>query len=363
MADTNRRTRPEDGKDLFLPSRPAESVDSGQQPINTNQLQTAYDPEIQPLQSSVIESKNQNANSPEELLKRFYAKREPEPTFNQDKSDRLQRMGRLNQAGRGINVIGDALGVALGANVKRRQPDTTSSALYQAYQDNLDKYKAEKDAWTQRDYRKDLQDIQLGLSRADLEEQRAFMKQKQADWNKAKEADNKLKWAQWSAKYDLDKGRADETARHNKEMEKAAMIRANKTGQKSTKGEKPYMIAGIDGEEIEIKEGKFRNLLNEAQSNKEFFNTDFKASISKLDNFPDQQEKHIVQRYLEFQNKKEKARQEAEKVQPIVNRFTTGGQLNDVVKNAVNTPIKQDNKPVFNPEKAKKFKNVPQGGF
>ena len=171
------------------------------------------------------------------------SKRIPEPTFDQDKADRLQKISNINQAGRGLNVLGGILATGLGAPVRRSAPDSTAPAIYQSYQANLDKYKAEKDANLQRNYLKDVDDLKFGLSDAYRQQQFELANKKQADWMKAKEMDSKLDYDKWNAGWELNKKKFDEAARHNAAMEQAAMIRANKIGSKKDKSNEDKIIA------------------------------------------------------------------------------------------------------------------------
>lgn len=103
----------------------------------------------------------------EEQVQQFYAAREKPPVFDQGKADRLQRMGRINQIGQGVKVLGDILGSALGANTKRSQPDQTAPALYQSYQNMLDRYEGQKEAFNYRDFQTKRDNARFGVGRAD----------------------------------------------------------------------------------------------------------------------------------------------------------------------------------------------------
>ena len=143
----------------------------------------------------------------DEQLQKFYATREPAPVFDQEKADRIQRMGRINQVGQGVKVLGDLFGSAIGANTRRRQPDTTAPALYQSYQNMLDKYEGEKQAYNYRGFQKNLQDAQLGIQRADKETAQEFANRRQTAIEKA----NEIKALQEQNKW--------ETGQKNKEVD------------------------------------------------------------------------------------------------------------------------------------------------
>lgn len=177
----------------------------------------------------------------QEILQRIYSANVPEPVFDQAKADRLKRMGRVNQMGNGLSVLGDMLATGLGANVKRRQEDGTAARLYQSYENNLDKYKNDKDVYSLRKMSKMLDDSRLELSEVRRDEQMDFQNRKQEAWERAKQADSALDAAKWSATYDLNNSKSKESERHNKAMEDAAEIRANKTGT-TNNANKPVTI-------------------------------------------------------------------------------------------------------------------------
>lgn len=165
-----------------------------------------------------------------EILQRIYKTNVPEPVFDQAKADRLKRMGRVNQMGNGLSVLGDMLATGLGAPVKRRQEDGTAARLYQSYENNLDKHKNDKDVYSLRKLSKSLDDAKLGLSEERRSEQMELANRKQAAYEKAKEADDKLNREKWEAEYNR-KLKADEMNAKYKAMDsESRRISANKTG-------------------------------------------------------------------------------------------------------------------------------------
>lgn len=62
---------------------------------------------------------------------------------NQERLDRLNRMGKINEFGRSVNVLGDIFSLAKGANVRLRKPDDIAPRLFDA-EDNI--YKKKDDA-------------------------------------------------------------------------------------------------------------------------------------------------------------------------------------------------------------------------
>jgi len=103
----------------------------------------------------------------EQLMRDFNSIREPAPVHDQAKEDRLVKMGRINQIGRGIGVLGDVLAMGLGGNVRRSQPDRVSPMLYQQYQAMMDKEKADQDSYKFRSYQNERANLgmQIGEER------------------------------------------------------------------------------------------------------------------------------------------------------------------------------------------------------
>ena len=272
------------------------------------------------------ESENiQNKSTADELLNRLYSKNIPEPTFDQDKADRLQRMGKLNQLGRSVNVLGDIFGTAIGNNTRRRQPDTTAPALYQSYQANLDKYKAEKDANLLRDYDKERQDILHQISRADRQEGIDIAQKRFDAQQRMQAAKNNLELQKYLAGL-TQKERQIAIQQKNADSNR---IRANKAGaskDKEEKPDKPFMVAGVNGQDVPLTQGQFRDLLAEATqaANKAGTNSpqfkDFQATMESFKDNPLEGQKNIVQRYYSWKKEQESLTRNREKkanTQPI----------------------------------------------
>ena len=247
----------------------------------------------------------QNKPTAEDYARQFFSARETAPEFDQAKADRLQRMSKINGIGRALNVLADIGGTAMGANVRQRTPDQITPTLFSRYQDMMDKYKSDTDSWKYRDFQKTLQNAQLGIQRADKEDAMDLARQKQLDWMKAKTADQNLNYAKWSKDWELKAGDSQERARHNKAMENAALIRANKTGQKAKKEDKPFMVVGVNGQDVPLTQGQFRQYLEEASKDEKFGDKDFKATMETFKDNPLEGQKNIVQRYYAYKKEQD----------------------------------------------------------
>ena len=260
-----------------------------------------------PIAANQVFQSTPDTTKADELINKFYATREKAPVFNQDKSDRIQRMGRINQLGKGLGVVGDIISTGFGGNVKRRQPDTTAPALYNAFQSNLDKYEADKQAYDFRDFQKRLKDTQLGISRADKETEQAYRDRVQTSREKAAIDKATLD----ASKYATEKGfkeneearkkKADETdAAYKKRMAYISESRAKAYANKKTSSTtKPYMQVG----DQDITEGEARVLYEKAlkyfkEQNPDSNDPYFKAMMGSFENQPVETKKEIIAKYL-----------------------------------------------------------------
>jgi len=309
---------------------------------------------VKSIEDSNVSYQTNPVSKTQELINKYFNTKEEAPVLDQAKIDRLQKMGRINTLSRGLNVLGDGLSLALGANVKRKAPDTTAPALYQSYENTIDQHTKEVKGYKQRDFQKKLSDIQFGISRLDKETDQDYRERVQKANEEFRKVKNAQDLAKWQLEYGLKKEKNDSDIEKNKITGKAAMIRANKTGTKaSDKEEKPFMVAGLNGRDIPLTQGEFRDLLAEATqaANKAGTNSpqfkDFQATMESFKDNPLEGQKNIVQRYYGWKKEQESLTKNRE------------------LKGLDTQPVQQAApKAQFNPDKAKKFKGVvPQGGF
>lgn len=289
----------------------------------------------------------------DELIQQFYSVKEKAPEIDQAKVDRLRRMGRINQLAQGTKVLADIAGTAMGANVRKRQPDQTAPALFQSYQNMLDKYRDETDAYNLRDFSVKRQNAQFGLQRADADKARDLSNRRQAAIEKNNEAKTALENSKFLAglrqkQEALNNTKAYQKGRLSIEGEKLKIAKE----KKDKESDKPFMVAGLNGQDIPLTQGEFRDLLAEATqaANKAGANSpqfkDFQATMESFKDNPLEGQKNIVQRYYGWKKEQESLSKNRE------------------LKGSTTQPVQQTPKAQFNPDKAKKFKGVvPQGGF
>lgn len=274
---------------------------------------------IKPISSGVSMQQAVNpVSKTQELINKYFNTKEEAPVFDQAKVDRLQRMGRINSLGKGLNVLGNGLSLALGANVKRSSPDTTAPALYQSYENTLDKYDQETKAYKNRQFQKSLNDIQFGISRLDKETDQDYRERVQKANDEFRKVKNAQDLAKWQEEFKLKEKKNESDIERNKLTGKAAMIRANKptaSELKANKPEKPFMVAGVNGRDVPLSQGEFRELLAEATqaANRDKDEkgilapkyVDFQATMAAFKDNPLEGQKNIVQRYYNWKKEQE----------------------------------------------------------
>lgn len=262
------------------------------------------DQSLMPIESVESEVKEQpvKRSKAEELLQKIYSTSVPEPVFDQAKADRLKRMGRVNQMGKGISVLGDILSSGLGANVNRRQDDGTAARLYQSFENNLDKYKNDQDVFSLRKMSKSLEDAKLGLNEERRAEQLELANKKQADWMKAKEVDRAINYAKWSADYNRKLAADKVNADYKNKNAESNRIRANKTGSKSgePKPFDPIQVKDKNGNNVKLEQGDWDNLYQDAMKDPKFLKEFFPALKSQFEAVPDVLLKQTARAFYDY---------------------------------------------------------------
>lgn len=277
--------------------------------------------------------------TPEELVKNIFSVKPPEPVFDRDKADRLQRMGRINSLGRSIGVLGDVLSLGLGANVRRRQPDTISPAIYASYESMMDKYKNEGDAHRFALYQKQLQDAQLGITHGYRREDQAWREKAHGDELQTQRDKNSLDFAKWQATWEQ---RERQNQAGNRLKEADLGLKAQKLHQdrelaiaralQDYAKDNSFMEVMVNGQIVKLAEGEYRGILAEAR--KYFSEEDFETMMSPYVNQPIEGLKNIVQRYSEFKFEQDRIRAQnspanLQRQQPIIDETVDGGSFHN----------------------------------
>jgi hypothetical protein len=186
----------------------------------------------------------------------------PTPTYPQASQDRIDRIMKVKALGEGLGALGDIFSLSQGAIVNRRQPDQSIGRYRQMYEQREDDYLRRMDDNNRQRFNNQLQALMFGVQRSDRETDVKFREgqadqsqknfDKQFDWTveKTKEAAKQEAEKQaWNMAY---QGMtAAERERHNRQMEAASWLRANKTGSEGSQAAK-YTLYDSKGKAINL---------------------------------------------------------------------------------------------------------------
>jgi len=194
------------------------NTDKSLNPEDYESGQSNY-PVVTPVKSNGVVYNPTNQLSRDELVEKFYKTREPAPVIDVAKIDRIQRMGRINQIGQGVKVLGDIFGSALGANTQRRQPDNTAPALYNSYQNMLDRYEGQKEAFNYRDFQAKRDNLRFGIGQANQDASNKLANRRQTEIERGNKIKSAQDYTKWEADQKNKKIDQDETAKYHRAME------------------------------------------------------------------------------------------------------------------------------------------------
>lgn len=233
-------------------------------------------------------AKDENPNSPENILKRIYATKPPEPKMDEERLKRLEKLSRINTIGRGVNVLGDILSLGMGANVNKRAADTMSSKLFDQYQATLDKYKGDKDVYDMRNYQKVLDDARLGMNVAEKAAAQEFANKKLEATTQAAKDKADLDWKKYLAGLKLKGIQAEALDRYHTGMVNAAKERNGiaRTKAEKAKTGKPFHQVVIDGNTQDVDRGQYNQLYAMMVADPEFAKKNLRVDMSNYVNTP-----------------------------------------------------------------------------
>lgn len=241
----------------------------------------------------------------EEQVKRFFSASIPEPKLDEKKLDRINRMGKINQLSKGVGVVGDILGLALGANVRKKAPDTETPRLMQEYQKTLDQYKGQQDIYDVRNFQKIREDAQFGLNRVDRDRADELANARLKASTEEARARANQDWQKFLINAGLSEKKQQALESHYKALENQGQqkIAISKTKADKTATGKPFNMVNLDGKDVPLTQGEHRAALEEAMKTPGWTNQDLKGLLAGYENAPIEAEKNIVQRYLSWKSK------------------------------------------------------------
>ena len=97
----------------------------------------------------------------------------PPPVYDEAAQRRIERVAKLNAAGRGLSVLGDIISLGAGANVNRREPDNVTPAMLSSYDSYIRDYQNRMDNHAYQTWRNELANKHLLLNEAHRAEDKA----------------------------------------------------------------------------------------------------------------------------------------------------------------------------------------------
>jgi len=220
---------------------------------------------------------NQNIDTPktptQKIIDNIFSYSPPKPTYDPNRPEELKRLAKASVIGKGLNLVGDVIGLGLGANVRPRQKDDRELSYLQSMYQYVDEVNRRQDEWNWQDYVNKLKMGDLALSQANLEEERKLrekMFESQEKWKELGFMSEQV-WREWQAKkaetdqdlamkkFEVDIAYKDMTAtereRHNKQMEIAGMLRAQAQAlraQYPAESTKTYSLYDSEGNSVSI---------------------------------------------------------------------------------------------------------------
>jgi len=246
-------------------------------------------PQDRLAQAEEVNQPDINVQSPapkrttQNILDEIFSYSPPAPAYDPNRPEELRRLARASAIGKGLNLLGDVIGLSAGAPIRPRPKDEKELGYLQAMYNYIDDYNRRLDEWNWRDYVNKLKTGELALSQANLEEERALRERMFESQEKWKELGfiSEQAWRNFQAqkaqedqelareKFEVDTAYKDMTAtereRHNKQMELASMLRAEAQAiraQKPSGTTKTYTIYDEKGNPVQLAENEREKLMS-----------------------------------------------------------------------------------------------------
>ena len=205
----------------------------------------------------------------------------PKPEYDEAREKRLQAIASARGVGKALAVLGDAFALSKGAPVQPRQVAQTDPAVSQIMEDQQ-RFREKMEASEWQEYINKLRTAQatakakrgeyeFDVEKAATERGEAFAREKFETETgfKADAAAQKKAYDEWRVRMGeedtlLNREKFKETARHNRAMELASLIRANKAG--STKA--GYGLYDVQGNKVaDVDEGQIDKMFDIIKNN------------------------------------------------------------------------------------------------
>lgn len=230
-------------------------------------------PTVQEQQATTVAPRTtrKQARTSDEIMADIIGYKMPQITMDESRPEDLKRLARNNAIAKGLGLVADMIGLSQNATINRKQPDNMEAKYTQDLYNYIDQMNRRKDEYNFREYAQKLRNGEMMLQQAnrnEAEDNSNYWKQKEMDrsdyWKKTEmERDNfwkKMQYGDKLADNELARNKAaidaaykgwtnDERERHNRAMEAASWLRANKTG---TSQKEKFTIYNDAGKGIEL---------------------------------------------------------------------------------------------------------------
>ena len=122
--------------------------------------------EVPPVTEEPVVKKRTSRDIVNEMMNTSF----PKPTYDPNRPEELKRLARSNAIAKGINLIGDTAGLAMGANVNRRNPDGKEAKYIDDMFKYIDDYDKKEERWNYQNTANEFRKNQLELSQLNTEE-------------------------------------------------------------------------------------------------------------------------------------------------------------------------------------------------
>lgn len=224
-----------------------------------------------------IEAQVQTSPTPTYNLNQLLSYEPPKPNIDPNRPEELRKRALHSSIAKGLNLVGDVVALGRGANVNRRQPDNSEANYMNQMYQYIDDSNKRMDNYEWQKYMAKLRAGQLGLNQYNADRSyssnEAWRKTQAKRWEK--QDANRERWTDAQIdnmladnELNIDKAKIDaayknmtanERERHNRQMELAALLRAERTGKSSTK--EPFKIFDDKGNKIELEGSEREKLL------------------------------------------------------------------------------------------------------
>jgi hypothetical protein len=123
-------------------------------------------------QDRVVVTPGPKPRTSQDIVKEIFSYTPPKPNYDPNRPDELKRLAQSSAIGKGLNLVGDFVGLGTEANVRRRQPDNKELGYLDNLYRYIDDYNRRMDDWNWKDYMTRLRGKEMELNLTEKEKDR-----------------------------------------------------------------------------------------------------------------------------------------------------------------------------------------------